>query len=235
MAVLSNQIKHKRIMRLKHGSVKTYKLSHDIKKVMAFDYVAGVDEAGRGPLAGPVIAAAVILNPKSRMRGLTDSKLLTEKKRESLFEQIKDKALAWAVGRAEVEEIDHLNIFHAGLLAMQRAVEALTIAPQHILVDGTHCPRVACPAYAVIKGDLLVNAISAASIIAKVFRDQEMREWDAHYPGYGFAKHKGYSTKEHLIALQNLGPTAIHRRSFEPVYSLQIPLSFAENQNKDKE
>lgn len=182
--------------------------------------VAGVDEAGRGPLAGPVIAAAVILNPNKSIDGLTDSKQLSEDRREVLCVEIKQHALAWAVGRADVEEIDSLNILQATLLAMQRAVSGLTVKPNHVLVDGNQCPKFTCPANAVVKGDLLVPAISAASIIAKVSRDHEMIGLDRQYPGYGFVDHKGYGTKKHLLALQQLGVSPIHRRSFGPVKKL---------------
>jgi len=182
--------------------------------------VAGVDEAGRGPLAGPVIAAAVILNPNKSIDGLTDSKQLSEDRREVLCAEIKQHALAWAVGRADVEEIDSLNILQATLLAMQRAVAGLTVKPKHVLVDGNQCPKFTCPANAVVKGDLLVPAISAASIIAKVSRDHEMIGLDSQYPGYGFVDHKGYGTKKHLLALQRLGVSPIHRRSFGPVKKL---------------
>ena len=179
--------------------------------------IAGVDDVGRGPLAGPVLAAAVILNPAKRIRGLADSKALTEKSREELYEIIQKRALAWAIGRAEVEEIDELNIFHAGLLAMKRAVEGLNLNPEEVLVDGMHCPKIAFPATAIIKGDVKIPVISAASIIAKVTRDREMVQYDSQYPGYGFADHKGYSTKLHLENLRQLGPSPIHRRSFAPV------------------
>jgi ribonuclease HII len=186
--------------------------------------IAGVDDVGRGPLAGPVVAAAVVLNPKKRIRGLADSKKLTEKRREELAEIIKAKCLAYAVGRAEVEEIDKLNIFHAGLLAMKRAIEGLSLQPTQILIDGTHCPVLDIPAEAIIKGDQKIPAISAASIIAKVLRDQEMTELDEKYPGYGFAQHKGYSTQIHLAAIKKLGPCAIHRRSFTPVIQREMEL-----------
>lgn len=179
--------------------------------------IAGVDEAGRGPLAGPVFAAAVILHDKKIIQGLADSKQLSAAKREYLAEKIQEHASAWAVGRAEVEEIDTLNIFQASLLAMQRAVLALTQIPSLVLVDGKHSPKLDCLAQAIIKGDQKVAAISAASILAKVHRDAEMRLLDAEYPGYGFAQHKGYGTKQHLLALHALGPSAIHRRSFSPV------------------
>ncbi|MDX1251449.1 MAG: ribonuclease HII [Gammaproteobacteria bacterium] len=179
--------------------------------------LAGVDEAGRGPLAGPVIAAAVILDPARPIAGLADSKALTEKRREALDAEIRDKALAWALGRAEVEEIDALNILQASLLAMQRAVATLSVAPHHALVDGNKTPRLSCSVEAVIKGDQTVPVISAASIIAKVARDAEMVELDGHYPGYGFAIHKGYPVKAHVEALERLGVSPVHRRSFGPV------------------
>lgn len=182
--------------------------------------LAGVDEVGRGPLAGPVVAAAVILDPACPIVGLADSKALTEKRRQALDIEIREKALAWALGRAEVEEIDALNILQASLLAMQRAVAALPVVPHRALVDGNRCPLLACPAEAVIKGDQTVPAISAASIIAKVARDAEMVALDAIYPGYGFAVHKGYPTKAHLEALDRLGVLHIHRRSFAPVRKL---------------
>ncbi len=179
--------------------------------------VAGVDEVGRGPLAGPVVAAAVILDPNNPIKGLMDSKKLTEKKRETLAIEIKEKALSWALGRAEVEEIDQINILQASLVAMSRAVAGLTMVPQQVLVDGNKCPDVPCPVEAIIKGDSLVESISAASIIAKVARDTEMVQLDAEYPGYGLAKHKGYPTAMHRQALIDLGVTIIHRRSYKPV------------------
>lgn len=185
-----------------------------------FRLLAGVDEVGRGPLAGPVVAAAVILDPTRPIRGLADSKALTPKRREALSIEIREKALAWALGRAEVEEIDALNILQASLLAMQRAVAALSIAPEYAVVDGNRLPKLLCPALAIIKGDQTVAAISAASIIAKVARDDEMVALDAHYPGYGLALHKGYPTKAHVLALDVLGVSIIHRRSFEPVRKL---------------
>jgi len=182
--------------------------------------VAGVDEAGRGPLAGPVIAAAVILDPVHPVAGLRDSKKLTEKRRAALFDEITGNALAWAVGRAEVEEIDSINILQATLLAMRRAVEQLVPGADAVLVDGNQCPQLACPVQAIIKGDDKVAAISAASIIAKVSRDREMLVLDSLYPGYGLARHKGYPSRMHLEALQNLGVTPIHRRSYAPVRRL---------------
>ncbi len=186
----------------------------------ATDNIAGVDEVGRGPLAGPVVAAAVILDPSRPIEGLADSKKLSEKKREALELIIKQRALAWSLGRAEVDEIDHLNILQASLLAMKRAVESLAIPPSHALVDGNRCPDLACSVQAIVGGDSSEPAISAASIIAKVARDREMKELDIKYPGYGLAKHKGYPTKAHIEALQQLGVTAIHRRSFGPVKKL---------------
>ncbi|MCG8669304.1 MAG: ribonuclease HII [Pseudomonadales bacterium] len=181
------------------------------------ELIAGVDEVGRGPLAGAVVAAAVILDPNQPIEGLTDSKKLTEKKRDLLFEEIKQKALAWALGRAEVDEIDELNILHASMLAMERAVKALDPQPTYALIDGNRCPNLPCPGEPIIKGDLTEPAISAASILAKVTRDREMVALDETYPGYGLAKHKGYPTKVHMDALAELGPTEIHRRSFGPV------------------
>lgn len=179
--------------------------------------VAGVDEVGRGPLAGPVVAAAVILDPARPIEGLADSKKLSEKRREALAAVIRERALTWALGRAEVEEIDRLNILQASLLAMQRAVAALQPQAEFALIDGNRCPRLACPSEAVIKGDDRVAVISAASVIAKVARDHEMVELDQHYPGYGLARHKGYPTRAHIESLQRLGVTDIHRRTFGPV------------------
>ncbi len=182
--------------------------------------IAGVDEVGRGPLAGPVVAAAVILDPARPIEGLADSKKLSEKKRQQLAGQIREQALAWSLGRAEVEEIDRINILQASLLAMQRAVEALSLVPHRALVDGNRLPRLPCAAEAIVGGDSTVAAISAASIIAKVARDREMVELDEVHPGYGLAKHKGYPTKVHIEALQTFGVTPIHRRSFGPVKRL---------------
>lgn len=183
-------------------------------------WIAGVDEAGRGPLAGPVIAGAVILNPEKPIDGLNDSKALTEKERERLFQLIQENALSWGVGRAEVEEIDRINILQATFLAMQRAVSALTIVPDLALIDGNRLPKLSCQMKAIIRGDESEPAISAASIVAKVTRDREMILLDKQFPQYGFAKHKGYGTKEHLNALEKNGPCIIHRRSFEPVAQL---------------
>jgi ribonuclease HII len=181
------------------------------------DLVAGVDEVGRGPLAGPVIAAAVILDPSNPIVGLTDSKKLTEKKREALSIEIKSKALSYCIARSDPVEIDKVNILQASLIAMERAVIGLSVAPTFCLVDGNKLPNLPCPAKAIVKGDLTEAAISAASIIAKVARDHEMLEMDAEYPGYGFANHKGYPTKFHREAIQRLGVTPIHRMSFGPV------------------
>ena len=182
--------------------------------------IAGVDEVGRGPLAGPVVAAAVILNPQQPITGLKDSKKLSKKKREELTYVIKQQAYAWAIGRAEVEEIDKINILQASLLAMQRAVEQLSTIPDIVLIDGNQKPDLAYPMETIIGGDAKVPAISAASIVAKVTRDTEMLDWDQLYPGYGLAQHSGYPTKQHLQALQTLGVTPIHRKSFKPVSQL---------------
>jgi ribonuclease HII len=189
---------------------------------------AGLDEAGRGPLAGPVVAAAVILNPASSVGGLADSKVLSSARREELEPLIKRHALAWAVASASVEEIDAINILQASMLAMQRALAGLALRPDYALIDGDRCPPLPCPAQAVVGGDGSVPAISAASILAKVARDREMRQMDGHYPGYGFASHKGYATEAHLEALVRLGPTPIHRRSFAPVRALLAGADAAE-------
>lgn len=178
---------------------------------------AGCDEVGRGPLAGDVVAAAVILDPENPILGLDDSKKLTEKKREQLFIEIQQKAKSWCIARASVAEIDKINILQASLLAMNRAVQGLHIQPEHVLVDGNKLPKWNYPAEAVVKGDSRVAAISAASILAKVTRDREMVELDKTYPGYGFADHKGYPTKVHMDALDKLGVTPIHRTSYAPV------------------
>ena len=184
------------------------------------ELVAGVDEVGRGPLAGPVVTAAVILDPENPIDGLMDSKKLSEKKREQLAQEIKQKALCWAIARSEVEEIDRINILNATLEAMRRAVEGLTTTPELVLVDGNKLPKLSMRAEAVVKGDSLVAEISAASILAKVTRDTEMKQMEVTYPGYGFAKHKGYPTKVHMEALKQLGITEIHRKSFRPVSEL---------------
>ena len=186
------------------------------------DLLAGVDEVGRGPLAGDVMAAAVILDPRRPIDGLADSKKLTEAQRERLYGEICGNALCWSVARASVAEIDEINILQASLLAMRRAVETLCHQPEHVLVDGNKLPRWRYSSEAVVQGDDRVPAIAAASIIAKVTRDREMVAFDALYPGYGFAQHKGYGTKVHLTALQTLGATPIHRRSFAPVKELLV-------------
>lgn len=182
--------------------------------------VAGVDEAGRGPLAGPVSAAAVILDPARPISGLGDSKKLTPARREALDLQIRERSLAWAIAWASAEEIDRINILQASLLAMQRAVAALTVRPTRVLVDGNRCPDVGCEAQAIIGGDGSVRSIGAASILAKVARDRLMCDLDQRFPGYGFAGHKGYPTRSHVEALQRLGPCPEHRRSFGPVRAL---------------
>ena len=180
-------------------------------------YIAGVDEVGRGPLAGPVVTAAVILDPAHPIAGLADSKKLTEKQREALAPIIKERALAWSLGRAEVDEIDNLNILQATMLAMQRAVAGLSIAPTHALVDGNRAPELPCSVTTIIKGDQKEPAISAASILAKVARDNEMVALDAEFPGYGLAQHKGYPTAQQRAAWIELGASPIHRQSFKPV------------------
>lgn len=192
----------------------------DMFETLSAEFVAGVDEVGRGPLAGPVVAAAVILDPARPIEGLADSKKLTEKRREAIDPIIREQALCWALGRAEPEEIDRINILQASLLAMQRAVAALSTQPGLALVDGNKAPRLPCQVRTIVGGDASEPAISAASIIAKVARDREMVELDALYPGYGLARHKGYPTRQHMEALQQLGVTEIHRRSFGPVRRL---------------
>ncbi len=184
------------------------------------DLIAGVDEAGRGPLAGPVVAAAVILDPAKPIEGLADSKRLSAKKREILFQQIQSDALAWAIAQASVEEIDDINILQASLLAMRRAVLQLSTAPQRVLVDGNKCPDLPYPCEAIIRGDDSVAAISAASILAKVSRDRQMVELEKAFPGYGFAQHKGYPTKAHRRVLKQIGISCHHRKSFSPVKEL---------------
>ncbi|TNE75726.1 MAG: ribonuclease HII [Gammaproteobacteria bacterium] len=190
--------------------------------------LAGVDEVGRGPLAGDVVTAAVILNPASPIQGLTDSKKLSEKRREQLAEEIREKALCWHVARASVDEIDAYNILQATMMAMVRAVDGLRVKPEYVAVDGNRMPPWGYSAETVVKGDSLVPAISAASILAKVCRDAEMCQFEEQYPGYGFAAHKGYGTRQHREAIAHLGPCAIHRRSFEPVRGMlaarQYPL-----------
>ena len=208
-------------------------MSSKVKKVVlepyecayAGDLLAGVDEVGRGPLAGDVVAAAVILDPARPIEGLADSKKLSEKKREQLFDLISERALCFSVARASVAEIDQINILHASLLAMRRAVEQLSLQPEFVLVDGNRKPdwRYACDT--VVKGDDRVAAIAAASILAKVTRDREMVELDAKFPGYGLAGHKGYPTRAHLEALERLGASPIHRQSFAPVKQLAMDLA----------
>jgi ribonuclease HII len=178
---------------------------------------AGVDEAGRGPLAGPVVAAAVILDPDRPIRGLADSKVLTPERRAVLAALIYERAHSCAVGLAAVDEIDAINILHASMLAMRRAIEALAVAPEEVLVDGNRCPDIAFRVRAIVKGDRDVPSISAASILAKTARDAMLVELDREYPLYGFARHKGYATPEHLAALALHGPCPAHRRSFAPV------------------
>jgi ribonuclease HII len=179
--------------------------------------LAGVDEAGRGPLAGNVVAAAVILDPAMPIQGLADSKQLSEKKREVLFDQICERALAWSVAQASPVEIDRINILQASLLAMRRAVEKLALQPEYVLVDGNRLPVWPYASEPVVKGDARVAAIAAASILAKVTRDRQMQKLDVKYPGYGFAVHNGYPTKAHIAALQKLGITPVHRVSYRPV------------------
>lgn len=179
--------------------------------------VAGVDEVGRGPLVGDVVTAAVILDPNNPIAGLADSKKLSDKKRDLLFDEIVLKAKAFAIGRANPQEIDQLNILHATMLAMQRAVAGLNITPQHVLIDGNRVPQLAMSSQAVVKGDARVEEISAASIIAKVTRDREMEALDKEYPQFGFAKHKGYPTKLHFEMIEQHGVTTHHRKSFKPV------------------
>jgi ribonuclease HII len=178
----------------------------------------GVDEVGRGPLAGDVVTASVILDPNNPIEGLNDSKKLTEKKREKLFPEIQEKALAWSISRCSIAEIDELNILHASLTAMTRAVNGLSITPEFVFVDGNKLPKdLTLPATAVVKGDSRIDAIAAASILAKVTRDREMVAADKEYPEYGFAKHKGYPTKVHMQALLDHGVTPLHRKTFAPV------------------
>jgi len=182
----------------------------------------GVDEAGRGPLAGPVYAAAVILDPARPVAGLADSKTLTPRQRETLALEVRLRAVAWAVASASVEEIDTLNILQASLLAMRRAVEQLAVTPQQVLVDGLHRPRLTIPVRAIVRGDATVAEIAAASILAKVARDTEMLALHQQHPQYGFDRHKGYPTSAHLAALREHGASAVHRRSFAPVRSLLL-------------
>lgn len=182
-----------------------------------FNLIAGVDEVGRGPLVGDVVTAAVILDADNPIAGLTDSKKLSDKKRDLLFAEIQEKALCFAIGRATPAEIDQLNILHATMLAMQRAVANLTVQPEFVFIDGNRCPQLTMPSEAIVKGDLRVAEISAASILAKVTRDREMIALDKHYPEYGFARHKGYPTQAHFAALEKLGVIPQYRKSFKPV------------------
>lgn len=191
-----------------------------IAPVLECRLIAGVDEAGRGPLAGPVVAAAVILDPEKPIAGLADSKTLSEKKRLALYQLIQEKALAWSVAESNVAEIDQLNILQATLLAMQRAVNQLSVEPERVLVDGNKLPVLSIPAQAIVQGDRKIPAISAASIIAKVHRDLIMQEYAREYPGFAFDLHKGYGTQKHLAELTQFGPLSIHRHSFKPVKDL---------------
>lgn len=198
-------------------------MTKEKKELPPFEYpagyqrVAGVDEVGRGPLVGDVVTAAVILDPNNPIEGLNDSKKLSEKKRLALLPEIKEKALAWSVGRCSAEEIDQLNILQATMVAMQRAIAGLNVQPDLVLIDGNRCPELLMDSQAVVKGDLRVAEISAASIIAKVVRDQEMEELDKLHPQFGFAKHKGYPTKAHFDAIEQHGVIDQHRKSFKPV------------------
>lgn len=184
------------------------------KKAEGYKLICGCDEAGRGPLCGPVVAAAVILNPNVEIEGLNDSKKLTEKKREMLFDIIKEKALAYAIAEASPEEIDEINILNASMLAMRRAVEALPVKADFALIDGNCSRGFNIPTKTIVKGDALSSSIAAASILAKVTRDRQCKELDALYPEYGIAKHKGYPTKDHMDAVRRHGPSPIHRKTF---------------------
>ncbi len=205
----------------KTGKLATVRAAKPIQSALQFesplDIVCGVDEAGRGPLAGPVVAAAVILDPKRRIRGLDDSKVLNAKTREALYKKIVERSIAYCVASASVEEIDTLNILHATMLAMKRAVEGLAVTPTLVKIDGNRCPLLAVRSEAIIGGDALVPAISAASILAKVTRDRMLAELHEQFPVYGFDSHVGYSTPQHLAALIEHGPCEHHRRSFAPV------------------
>ncbi|WP_370051610.1 ribonuclease HII [Neptunomonas sp.] len=185
-----------------------------------YSLIAGVDEVGRGPLIGNVVTAAVILDPLKPISGLADSKKLTAKRRDALYEEIIQNALAYSVAFATPQEIDEINILHATMLAMQRAVLQLAVLPEYVMIDGNRCPDIPFPCEAVVKGDSRIAEISAASIVAKVVRDREMEALDLAYPDYGFAKHKGYPTAAHMAALEKFGPLDMHRRSFKPVARL---------------
>ena len=193
---------------------------------MLTELIAGVDEAGRGPLAGPVIAAAVILDPAQPVDGLADSKLLSEKKRLTLYHTIRQKALAWSVAEANVDEIDQLNILQATLLAMTRAIHQLSIRPNLVLIDGNQSPALSIRTQTIVQGDRKIPAISAASIIAKVHRDTMMNDYAREYPGFSFDRHKGYGTRQHLAELAEYGPLVIHRKSFKPIKSIVSYPSF---------
>ncbi|MFT5706486.1 MAG: ribonuclease HII [Oceanospirillaceae bacterium] len=189
----------------------------DLEQYISMPMLAGCDEVGRGPLIGDVVSAAVILDLDKPIIGLADSKKLSEKKRNYLYQQIIENALCFAVGRASPTEIDQINILQASMLSMKRAIEALSMQPQMVLVDGNRCPEITFPCVAIVKGDAKVAAISAASIVAKVVRDKEMVALHEAHPEYGFDRHKGYPTKEHIAALATYGPLAMHRKSFKPV------------------
>ena len=191
-----------------------------LEQAAQYQWVAGVDEAGRGPLAGEVVAAAVILDSGSQITGLDDSKKLSEARREHCYQQIIQSAASYAIGRASVQEIDEINILRASLLAMGRAVDGLAPTPEFVFVDGNVCPSWNYRSAAIVKGDARLECVAAASILAKVTRDRDMKSLESVYPGYGFARHKGYPTRDHLIALEKLGPCAAHRRSFKPVAEL---------------
>jgi len=197
--------------------------------IPAYYRIAGVDEVGRGPLAGPVVAAAVILDPKNPIVGLADSKKLTETKRDNLCTIIKEKALSWAIAEASVAEIDELNILQATLLAMQRAIYALTIRPDYVLIDGNRLPELSIPAQAIVKGDSKIQAISAASIVAKVERDKMMVDYHKQYPDFSFHLHKAYGTPLHLSEIEQFGFLTVHRKSFNPVKTLIKQQSNIEN------
>lgn len=204
------------------GILETSVLAVDVVLPAAELLVAGVDEAGRGPLIGSVVTAAVILDPNQPIAGLNDSKKLSEKKRDALFEEIKQKALAWCIAEASHSEIDSLNILHATMLAMTRAIEGLPVRPTLALIDGNRCPVTDIECKAIVGGDALEQAISAASILAKVTRDQQLKAMDALHPQYGLAKHKGYPTKAHIAAIEQFGILPAHRRSYGPVKKLLV-------------